>query len=193
MPTRSIAVLSSALVILGASLSAATAAPSAKPRGKASAGPAVRTLVAGVASDWDAGRRLVSLDGAAVAKGPKALRRAVRRGVTITLRISGGTRLIAVDADGHRARITPAELFDELDLADDDVDVEAGGRVAKVVRPAGGEIVIPASRVVIHLPPVVEDDPSADPADPTWDEDDPGADIPADDDPIDDEDLGEDR
>jgi hypothetical protein len=188
MPTRSIAVLSSALVILGASLSAATAAPSAKPRGKAPA-PSVRALVDGVASDWDAARRLVSLDGADVSKGPKALRRAAKRGVTLTLRISGGTRLIAVDADGNRARITVAELFDELDLAEDEVDVEASGRVAKVVRPASGEIVVPASRVVIHVPPVVEDDPSADPEDPAWDEDDPGADVPVGDDPIDDEDA----
>ena len=196
MPTRSIAVLSSALVILAASLSAATAAPAPKPRGKAPA-PSVRTLVDGVAADWDAGRRLVSLDAPDVSKGPKALRRAAKRGVTITLKITGGTRLTAVDADGHRARITPAELFDELDLAEDEVDVEAGGRLAKVVRPAAGEIVVPASRVVIHLPPVLEDDPSADPTDPAWDGDDPGAEVPVGDDPIDDEDLvgdpGEDR
>jgi len=185
MPTRSIAVLSSALVILAASLSAATAAPSPKTRGKVPA-PSVRTLVDGVASDWDAGRRLVSLDGADVAKGPKALRRAAKRGVTVTLKITGGTRLIAVDADGHRARIAPAELFDELDLAEDEVDVEAGGRVAKVVRPADGEIVVPASRVVIHLPPTPEDDPYADP------EDDPEADVPVGDGPIDDEDLADD-
>jgi len=171
MPTRSIAVLSSALVILAASLSAATAAPSPKTRGKVPA-PSVRTLVDGVASDWDA------VD--------QGLRRAAKRGVTVTLKITGGTRLIAVDADGHRARIAPAELFDELDLAEDEVDVEAGGRVAKVVRPADGEIVVPASRVVIHLPPTPEDDPYADP------EDDPGADVPVGDDPIDDDDLADD-
>jgi hypothetical protein len=188
MPNRSLIALAAALAMLAGSLAAATAAPPKTSRGKAPA-PSVRTLVDGVASDWDAGRRLVSLDGADVAEGPKALRRAVKRGVTVTLRITGGTRLIAVDADGHRARITPAELFEELDLAEDEVDVEAGGRVAKVVRPAAGEIVVPASRVVIHLPPVLEDDPSADPEDPAWDEDDPGADVPVDDDPIDDEDA----
>jgi hypothetical protein len=178
MPTRSIAVVSSALVILAASLSAATAAPSPKAHGKAPAGPSVRTLVDGVASDWDAGHRLVLLDAPDVSKGSKALRRAVRRGVTITLKVTAGTRLIAVDADGHRARITPAELLDELDLAGDEVDVEASGRVPKVVRPAAGEIVIPASRMVIYLPPMMEDDPAAD--------------LPVGDDPIDDEDLGDD-
>jgi hypothetical protein len=121
---------------------------------QAPAGPSVRTLVDGVASDWDAGRRLVSLDAPDVSKGSKALRRAVKRGVTITQKVTGGTRLIAVDADGHRARIAPAEPFDELDLAEDEVDVEASGRVPRVVRPA--------------------------------------ADLPVGDDPIDDEDLGED-
>jgi hypothetical protein len=187
MPTRSIAVLSSALVLLAASLSAATAAPSPKPHGKAPA-PAARTLVDGVASDWDAGRRLVSLDAPDVAKGPKTLRRAVRRGVTITLKVTAGTRLIAVDADGHRARITAAELFDELDLAEDEVDVEASGRVPRLVRPAVGEIVVPASRLVVYLPPLAEDDL----ADPAWDEDDPAGGMPVGDDPVDDEDLADD-
>ena len=58
----------------------------------------------------------------------------------------------------------------------------------KAVRPAAGEIVVPASRVVVHLPPVLEDDP----ADPAWDEGDPASETPVGDDPVDDEDLGED-
>ena len=170
MPNRSLIVLAAALAMLAGSLAVATAAPPAKARGKAHAAPVVRMLVDGVASDWDAGRRLVSLDGADVAKGPKALRRAVRRGVTVTLRITAATRLTAVDADGNRARVTPRELFDELDLAADAVDVEASARVPRTVRATAGEVVLPATRVVVHLPPAVEDDPAGDPDDPAWDD-----------------------
>ena len=187
MPYRSLAALVSALAVLAGSLTAATAAPSHGHRGKGSAAPAVRTLVDGVASDWDAGRGLVSLDQAGVSKGPRALRRAVRRGATVTLRITGATRLVVVDADGDRARVTPQEFFDALDLATDEVDVEASGRLPRAVRAAGGEVVVPASRVVTYLPPVLDDDPAADPDDPAWDDGGAGDDLPVTDDPGDDE------
>ncbi len=77
--------------------------------------------------------------------------------------------------------MTPRELFDELDLAADEVDVEAGGRLRRNVRATAGEVVMPASRVVMYLPPVPEDDPGVD--DPAWDEGDTGDDPPVTDDP----------
>lgn len=186
MPTRSLIVLAATLAVLAGSLTAAAAAPHAKTRGKAPAGPAVRTLVDGVASDWDAAHGLVSLDSADVSKGPRALRRMVRRGVTVTLRITAATRLIVVDADGGRARVTTRELFDDLDLAEDEVDVEAGGRLPQAVRATAGEVVVPASRVVVYLPPVAVDDPGADTDDPAWDDGGGDGDPPVTDDPGDD-------
>ncbi|HMN98866.1 MAG TPA: hypothetical protein PKD59_05585 [Miltoncostaeaceae bacterium] len=190
MPTRPLIVLAAALAVLVGTLGSATAAPHAKARGKAPATPAVRTQIDGVASDWDAGLGLLSLAPADVAKGPRSLRRLVRRGVTVTLRITATTRLTMVDADGNRIRIAPADLFDALDLAADDVDVEAAGRLPRVVRAQSGEVVMPASRVVVTLPPALGDDPGADPDDPSWDDpgtgddppvaDDPGADDPGD-------------
>ncbi|MGE0028880.1 MAG: hypothetical protein AB7U07_17460 [Thermoleophilia bacterium] len=138
MPTRSLIVLAAALAVLAGTLGSATAAPHGKARGKAPAAPAVRAQVDGVASDWDAGLGLVSLDAADVAKGPRALRRLVRRGVTVTLRITPATRLTVVDADGNRSRVAPADLFDALDMAVDDVDVRrpAACRGSSVRSPA---------------------------------------------------------
>jgi hypothetical protein len=186
MPARSLVTLSSALVLLATVLAAASAAPSAAPRERAQ-GPAVRTLVDGVATDWDAGRRYVSIGSADVSRGSRMLRRAVRRGVTVTLKLTPATRLTAVDADGGRARITPAELFDELDLAADEVGVEASARVPARTRPVAGEVVLPASRIVVYLPPAVGDDPAADPADPVWDDAEPVVDAPVPDDEVGDE------
>lgn len=186
MPTRSFIALAAALAVLAGSMVAATAAPRGKARGKAPEAAAVRTLVDGVASDWDAARGMVSLDAAHVATGPRGLRRLVRRGVTVTLKITPATRVAVVDAGGGRVRVTPRELFDELDMAADEVEVEAGGRLPRAVRAAAGEVVMPASRVVVHLPPAVEDDPGADPGDPGADDGGAGDDLPATDDPGDD-------
>lgn len=183
MPTRPFIVLAAALAMLAGALGAATAAPHAKAHGKAPAASAVRTQVDGVASDWDADRGLVCLDAADVAKGPGALRRLVRRGVTVTLRITAATRVTVVDADGNGTRVAPPDLFDELDLAADDVDVEAAGRLPRIVRAPAGEIVMPASRVVVTLPPALEDDPGADPDDSGTGDDPPVADDSGADDP----------
>ena len=188
MPTRPLIALAAALLVGLTSLSAATATPAAGARATAPA-PVVRTQVDGVASDWDAARGLVSLQMTDVSAGSRGLRRAVRRGVTVTLRLTSATRLTAVDAEGRRARLTPAELFDELDLAGDEVGVEASGRVPRNLRPVAREIVLPASRLVVYLPPMMADDPAEDPDDPAWEGDAPVADAPAADDPGDD--LGE--
>ncbi len=171
MPTRPFIAIAAALAVLAGSLSAAVAAPHAKARGKAPAAPAVRTLVDGVASDWDAAAGTVALDAAQLRGGPKALRRAVRRGAAVTVTVGASTRIVVEDADGVRSRVTASELFDDLDLAEDDVDVEASARVPRTARASGGQVTLPATRVVAYLPPAAEDDPATDEGDdPGWDD-----------------------
>jgi hypothetical protein len=188
MSPRPLAALTAALAIAGASLTAATAAPSHGTAGPSKAAPSAHIQLNGAASNWSAARGTVALTGVRVSGGPKAVRRAVRRGATVTLRLGAATRVVVVDGDGDRSRVTAAALFDELDLAEGEVAVEAGGRVPKAARASGRRVVIPATRVVAHLPPAAEDDPDADlgEEDPGWEDggepgdpgepDDPGAD-----------------
>jgi hypothetical protein len=174
--TRWVIALAAALAVLAGSLSAATAAPRAAARAKAPKAPAVRALVDGVASDWDAAAGTVDLDAAALRGGPAALRRAVRRGAAVTVTVGPSTRIVVQDADGVRSRVTAGELFDALDLAEDDVELEASARVPRTARARRGTVTLRATRVVAYLPPAATDEPGADEGDdPGWDGgDDPG-------------------
>jgi hypothetical protein len=170
MPTRSLIALTAALAIAGTSIAAATAAPGHRGGVRARDAHPVRVQADGVASDWDAGDGSIDLDAADLRGGPRALRRAVRRGATVTLVIGPSTRILVEDADGVRSRETADELFGDLDLASDEVDLEASARVARTARASGGEVVLPATRVVAYLPPAAEGDPGADEDDPGWDD-----------------------
>jgi hypothetical protein len=189
MPTRPLVALTAALAVAGASLTAATAARSHGKAVPSKAANVVHLQLDGAATNWSAARGTVTLGGARVSGAPKAVRRAIRRGAAVTLRLSAATRVVVEDGEGTRSRVTAAALFDELDLADGEVAVEAGGRVARTARASGGRVVIPATRVVAYLPPVAEDDPDTDlgEEDPGWDDggdpgddpEDPGAGDPA--------------
>jgi len=164
MPTRPLAAIAAAIALAGASLAAAAAAPArhAQP---------VRVQAHGVAADWDAARGSVVLDAAALRGGPPGLRRAVRRGATVTLRIGPATRVVVEDAEGVRHRVDAGELFDELDLAADDVDVEATARVPRGARASRRGVLLRATRLVAHLPPAAEDDTWTDEGDdPGWED-----------------------
>jgi hypothetical protein len=165
MPTRPIIALTAALVLAGSAVAAAGAAPGHGSGVRARDAHAVRVQAEGVASDWDAAAGGVALDGAELSGGPRALRRAVRRGAGVTLRIGPSTRIVVEYADGVRSRVDADELFDDLDLAADDVDLEAVARVPRTARAAGGEVELPATRVVAYLPPAAEDDPGTDAGD----------------------------
>ena len=182
MPTRHLIALTAALAMAGTSIAAATAAPGHGAGVRARDARTVPVQVEGVASDWDAADGAIALDGAELRGGPKALRRAVRRGATVTLTIGASTRIVVEDADGVRSRVAADELFDDLDLAEDDVDVEATARVPRTARASGGEVTLPATRVVAHLPPAAEDDPGAGDADDPGDDDGGGTEDPAPDD-----------
>lgn len=169
MPTRPLIALTAAVALAGTSIAAA-AAPGHGAGVRTRDARAVPVLAEGVAGDCDAADGSIALDGVELRGGPKALRRAVRRGATVTVRIGPSTRIVVEDADGVRSRVAPDELFDDLDLAADDVDVETAARVPRTARAPGGEVTLPATRVVAHLPPAAADDPGTDEGD------DPGVD-----------------
>ncbi|MGD9572124.1 MAG: hypothetical protein AB7V62_09585 [Thermoleophilia bacterium] len=123
----------------------------------------VPVVVEGDAASWNQAKGTIALaEATTLGPAPKKAKKAVRSARRVTVVLGPGTVLVGEDEEGLREVLERADMFAALDAAEEDVVVEAAGRLAlpapRRARTAG-PTVLTARKVIVLLPPLDGDDP----------------------------------